>query len=155
MSRVAGNAWRFAYAGILPQEFIDSVIEPILCEERFRTAIRERPVARFVALSEDGQVVGFVTECRPCSLEGYDAEIGSLYVDPEASRSGIGAKLVDAMVARFKAQGCRSMAIHTLAQNRIGCAFYAKIGGQEGPIAIWKGVPSKWYVWPDLSRWDG
>lgn len=150
MAFVVVRAWRFAYASFLPAEFIDSVADPDLFSERIRSSM-ERPAFRIVATSDDGRVIGLANERRPCSLEGYDAEIGGLYVDPEYSRSGVGRQLVTASAKEFASRGCHSMAIHTLAENRIGCGFYEKLGGQAGPTTTWEGFPSKWYVWPDLT----
>jgi|GEM_PF-3089185 len=150
MALAACSAWQFAYRGILDQTFIDSVAEPISFAERIRGAM-SKDAHRLVAVSANGEVIGFASERRPCSLEGFDAEIAALYVDPTSSRSGIGGELVREMVRRFLTDGRQSLAIHTLAENRIGSAFYEKMGGQPGPTTNWQGAPSKWYVWPDMS----
>ena len=150
MAIVACRAWQFAYQGILDQSFIDSVADPISFAERIRGAM-SKEAHRLVAVSPDSTILGFANERRPCSLEGFDAEIAALYVDPTSSRSGVGRSLVREMASRFQSDGKRSLAIHTLEQNRIGSAFYEKIGCQLGPISTWQGVASKWYIWPDMS----
>jgi ribosomal protein S18 acetylase RimI-like enzyme len=150
MARVGRNAWMFAYAGILPDDFIASVTDLHLSIERFQRSLTQ-PGHRLVAVSREGTLIGYAIQRAPCSLDEYDGEICGLYVDPESSRAGVGRALVEAMVARFKSDGYRSMAIHTLAQNRIGCAFHEKLGGGEGPSSTWHECPSKWYVWPDLA----
>ena len=150
IAQVAVNAWNFAYSTFLPPEFMAARADPSKRAHRMRENWRT-DVHQIVAVSGDGVVLGFAFEHRPGSLEGYDAEIGALYVDPNASRSGVGRALVTEMVRRFRDLGFQSMAIHTLTENRIGCSFYEKLGGQEGPYTTWNEVPSRWFVWPDLN----
>ena len=151
MAQVAVDAWHFAYQGILAPEFIQSIADLDKFTDNIQKSMM-RPAHRLVAVSDKDTIVGFANERRPCKLEGYDSEIGGLYVAPSVSRFGIGSSLVIAMVHRFIADGHGSMAIHTLAENKIGSRFYEKIGGTNGPTATWEGVPSKWYVWDDLRR---
>ncbi len=150
MARASVEAWRFAFARFLPAEFIAKYLNVVARLARIRE-LWPTEAYRLVAVGPTDQVVGFASEHRPCSLAGFDAEIGGLYVHPSASRSGVGLRLVGEMAGRFVADGRRSMAIHTLADNEIGCAFYEKIRGQNGPDTTWQGFPSKWYIWPDLE----
>ena len=150
MASVVVNAWRFAYTDFLPADMMEEWVS----QERFISRFRENwhlPNFRLVACGEEGTILGFALQRQPCKLDGFDAEIGGLYIDPSASRKGIGKLLVKAMVEYFIGSGHRSMAIHTLAENKIGCAFYEKIGGMGHSFTDWNGVPGKWYVWPDLS----
>jgi ribosomal protein S18 acetylase RimI-like enzyme len=148
---VAYNAWIFAYAGFLPADFVAARADPVERARRMRENWRE-DVHQIVAISDSGDVIGFAFEHRPCTLPGFDAEIGALYVDPASSRVGVGRGLVEELVRRFILDGRNSMAIHTLVENAIGCAFYEKLGGQEDLLTTWNDFPSKWYVWHDLKE---
>jgi GNAT superfamily N-acetyltransferase len=151
MARVSVNAWRFAYATALPPELMAS-----LDAERRAKRLREAwqtDVHRLVAVAPNGTLVGFAIEHRPCSLPGFDAEIGAIYIEPASTRAGIGRRLVEELVRRFLADGHHSMAIQTLAENPIGNAFYQKLGGVPGPAGTWQGLASNWYLWTDLPAW--
>jgi len=151
MGQIAVDAWQFAYSSFVSAEFMAARSDPARRAQRIRENWRtDRD--NLVAVSAEGVVIGFAIEERPGSLEGYDAEIGALYVDPKASRCGAGRLLVTEMVRRFQERGSRSMAIHTLTQNVIGCSFYEKIGGQAGPFTTWNAISSRWFVWPDLRE---
>lgn len=150
IGEIVVDAWQYAYSGFLSADFMASRSDPRVRAQRVRDRWGER-MLRLVAVDETGEVIGFAIEARPCSVTGIDAEIGALYVDPKFGRSGAGTALVKAMVQRFLKNGARSMAIHTLAQNKIGCSFYEKIGGLAGPSATWNDIPSRWYIWPELA----
>ena len=150
LAEIAVAAWIWAYSSFLPSEFMKTRTEPAKRAQRIRETWDPENLV-LVAVDGDGAVCGFASEHRPCSLEGYEAEIGALYVHPDAARNGVGSALVRKMVAEFLARGLQSMAIHTLAQNEIGCRFYEKLGGIRGQEDTWNGYPSVWYVWSDLA----
>ena len=150
MARVVVGAWRFAYSGFLPPTMMDEWAR----EERFVNRFNENwhlQHHRVVACTQEGTVIGFAVERSPCGLQGFDAEIGGLYVDPKSSRRGVGRLLVTSMVKHFCTLEHRSRAIHTLAENKIGCSFYERVGGVGHSFTDWNGVQGKWYVWPNLG----
>ncbi len=149
MAGVAVRAWRYAFSSFLPATFIEKVANQDSFSERIGRSM-ENPAYRIVATASGGPIVGFASESRPCSLEGYDTEIGGFYVDPDASRSGVGRLLITHMAHHFALRGCRSLAIHTLEENAIGSSFYEKMLGEIGPKTMWEGFPGKWYVWYDI-----
>lgn len=150
MATTAVDAWRFAYSDFLPTKMMDEWADVDRFVNRFKNNWHQEN-DRLVACDRNGTVLGFAVQRQPCNLAGFDAEIAGLYVSPTANRRGIGKLLVLAMVTRFLKSGHRSMAIHTLAENKIGCAFYEKMGGTGHSFSDWDGVQGKWYVWPDLT----
>ena len=151
MGEIAVDAWTFAYASFLPAEFLAARNDPVARGNRMREAWGDGRY-RLVGLDPNGRVTGFAIAICPSKLEGYDCEIEALYVDPKTIRGGIGQRMVEEMVIHFTAQGHRSMAIHTLAENVISCSFYAKIGGTAGPFTTWFDFPSRWFVWPNIRE---
>jgi len=151
IGQIAVDAWQFAYSGFVPADFMAARCDPAKRAQRTRERWSATDL-RLVALSDSGDVIGFAFEEHPCTLKGYDSEIGALYVDPKFSRAGAGKALVVEMVRRFVDRDARSLAIHTLTENKIGCAFYQKLGGQEGPYTTWNDIPSRWFVWPNLME---
>lgn len=150
MAELNARAWEFAFSSFMDPQFIAEKSDPVTRASRIQE-MWEGEHAKLVAQNPEGQIIGFAIEYRPCTLIGYEAEIGALFVDPSASRTGAGRALVQEMVRRFLIRGAHSMAIHTLAQNKIGRSFYDKIGGQPGPTTTWYHLPGLWYIWPDLE----
>jgi ribosomal protein S18 acetylase RimI-like enzyme len=146
-------AWRWAYGSFLTPEFIEERCNLERRIERTHKFLQE-PGLVLVAVNDSDSVLGFASEHVDVACEGFEAEIGGLYVRPDAARLGAGRALVVAMVEDFKRRGLRSMAIHTLIQNEIGCNFYKKIGGRAHTETTWHGYPSIWFVWDDFSAFN-
>jgi len=146
--QVAG--WRWAYPGIISEEELQALdvgARMRRFQERF-----DPQILFLVAVDDSDTPVGFAIETWPPQLPEFDAEIGGLYVHPDQTRSGLGRTLVKAMVEGFLRRRNRSMAIHTLQQNRIGRAFYERLGGALYLEDDWRGYPAVWYAWEDISH---
>ena len=146
IARVAVASWRWAFASFLPAGFMDE-----RCDLDRRTAGVRRHWSqggRFL-VADPGGVVGFASEHHPTLLAGFESEVGGLYVHPEAAGRGVGQALVAEMVRGFLARGAGSMAIHTLAENRIGRGFYERLGGRIVATDEWNGFPCVWYGWDE------
>lgn len=135
--------WRLAYRGVLP----DAALDRDTRDERI-ARIRAGLARPTFAAERAGRVVGMMRLAdRP---RRGDAEIDGLYVHPDAGRSGIGRALVAHAARSFDARGKRSLYIATLRDNRIGRAFYAKLGGSlvEAEPWVYEGVayPSVGYL---------
>ncbi|MFN4176553.1 GNAT family N-acetyltransferase [Phenylobacterium sp.] len=76
----------------------------------------------FVAEDASGRVLGFAVVLP---REDGDAELDGLFVEPDAWRRGIGARLVDEAARRARDAGARSL--HVVANER-ALAFYAACG---------------------------
>lgn len=83
----------------------------------------------FVA-ARGGEVVGFVTAHRwaPPPIYALSSEVylDELYVAPEARRSGLGTRLVQAVRAWAEALGADRLRLGVLAVNEAGVAFWKK-----------------------------
>lgn len=91
-----------------------------------------------VAVDADDDPIGCIAFVLPgdAEFEGTtppagDAGFRFLAVAPEAQGTGAGAALVDAVVARARARGCRRIAIHTMAFMTRAHELYAARGFQH------------------------
>lgn len=91
-----------------------------------------RDLATFVAVSE-GRDVGMVRGAAP----GEQPELAlliSMWVAPEARRSGVGAALVDAVIAWARGRGFARLQLEVNDDNAPAIALYARKGFvQSGP----------------------
>ena len=148
---IVNACWRHAYRGVLPDDVLDRDMTAMRIERQRRRMAEGWP--SFAAIVDD-RIVGMTRLgliAREC-----DAEIEGLYVDPVAARAGVGRALVGHACRYFAAQDKRSLYIETLRDNRIGRAFYGKLGGRlvEGKRWTFDGVeyPAVGYIWDDLRK---
>jgi ribosomal protein S18 acetylase RimI-like enzyme len=148
------QAWREAYAGMVPDEVLAG-LDPAQRAGMWRTGLGRGVVVQLA--EQDGVIVGFSSggRQRDASLS-YSSEIHAIYVLRRAQRLGIGRALMAATASDLLAQGHVSAMLWVLEANTAARRFYAALGGQEiarreqqrdGFSAI--GIA---YAWDDLRR---
>ena len=124
MGRIYCEAWKKAYAGIVPGEFLGSLSPEMTAPPPERIS----PDNCFV-YDIDGEAVGLVNfgEVREAGIAGA-AEIHSIYVRPDHWQGGIGRKLFAAACEKLAAAGYKKLILWTLAENTRARAFYERMG---------------------------
>lgn len=123
--------WHAAYAGLLPQEHLDRRTVEVRTAQ-WTDRLNEGAQIVFVAHEPDGAVVGFSSGGASSEpVEGYDGEITTLYVLPEAQGRGAGAQLLRAMSAALRSRGFQSAWVRVLSDNAPARRFYEKLGAEE------------------------
>ena len=131
IARVQVDAWRTAYAGIVPTEYLAGL--SYRDRESKWTAILSagRPAeSNFVAETAGGGVVGFAgggpeRESTPT----FRGEFYAIYLLEEYQRAGVGRRLVSAVARRLLVDGFCSMLVWVLEDNRPACIFYESLEG--------------------------
>lgn len=126
--RVRG--WRYAYAGLVPQAYLDAMSvteETALRRERFAEGAGQ--VVNLVA-ERDGRVAGWgcYGPGRDADVDAGAAELYAIYVRPELLSTGVGRALMDALTSRAADDDYTSMTLWVLAGNERARCFYAKAG---------------------------
>lgn len=92
------------------------------------------PRHHIVVAVDDGTIVGFVSGVHYVhpdkAAELFINEVG---VSAAHRREGIGAKLLDAILRKGRALGCREAWVATEPDNRAARALYTSVGGEEDP----------------------
>jgi ribosomal protein S18 acetylase RimI-like enzyme len=133
MAKVHVDTWRFAYQGILPADFLES-LSVRTSAEKWRLAFAEMKTpeeAVFVAENEANEIVG-IASCGPERSQDhiYQGEIYVLYVLPTCQRQGVGRRLVAACIGHLVQQlGVETLLIWVLAENPYR-KFYESLGGR-------------------------
>jgi ribosomal protein S18 acetylase RimI-like enzyme len=155
-------AWRSAYAGVLPTEFLAGMSARRQAA-MWRSTILEGGGghATFVAVAsgEDTvqgpwhppQIVGFASGGRRRGGARDEGEIETLYVLDDYREQGVGRRLMRAAAAHLNAIGCRSVRLWVLRDNHSRW-FYQHLGGrlvEEQKIRV-GGHP----VVQQALRWD-
>jgi len=91
--------------------------------------------AVFVAVSPDGNLVGFLEAGLRKSAEGCDTSpvgyIEGWYVDPAYQRQTVGRQLVGATEAWARQQGCSEIASDCLIDNQVSLEAHLSLGYEE------------------------
>ena len=133
---VQATVWREAYAGVLPEEVLDS-FEPQAFASAWRRSLASPPpgVYRLLVACAGDQVVGFAS-IGPSQDPDASPETGELTVigvHPQARRAGHGSRLLNAAVDTLRGAGAERMAGWVLAADEDTRAFLVASGlGPDG-----------------------
>jgi GNAT superfamily N-acetyltransferase len=152
IARVHVESWKMTYAGIVPQDYLDSL------NVADRAAQWERHVAGgaaaiFVA-EDEGGVFGFAAGGRSLHpVADYSAELYAIYLLASHQGRRAGAALVEEIAGELWRRGFRKMVVWVLRENP-ACGFYRRLGGvQVGEQSIeigGKALPEVAFGWADL-----
>lgn len=130
LAHVHSEAWRFAYAGMLPGMALERRIA--LHGPAFWRGGHDRG-RRVRVITVDGALAGyaFVGPARAARWRGRTGEIYELYLDPVWHGAGLGARLFGDARETLKSAHLRATIVWSLADNEAGCRFYASQGGEK------------------------
>lgn len=89
VGRVHSDAWKSAYRGIFPDEYIDNDNASKRAEE-FLESVKDGKCTYFI-LEENGQAAGIVKTCE----DNNSLEIESIYILEEHRGKGLGGQFID------------------------------------------------------------
>ncbi|MFO1105131.1 MAG: GNAT family N-acetyltransferase [Amaricoccus sp.] len=126
------DAWRNAYAGIIP----GLTLERMLASRGpgwWRRAHARGMHALLVEIGDlgaDPTLEGYATLGRWRGGGGAGGEIYELYLRPEAQGIGLGRRLFEAARDELRRHGLTRLQVWALADNETACRFYAAMGGR-------------------------
>src|SRR5262245_38716123 len=126
------RAWRWAYRGLLPDDFLDALGTSLERREAFWRG-RFGPEAaeeRLWVAEVDGRVVGF-SHTRPsqeADATPDTAELTTIYLEPEVVGTGIGRALFTLAVEDLRRRGFRAITLWMLDSNARARRFYEIAG---------------------------
>jgi ribosomal protein S18 acetylase RimI-like enzyme len=155
IARIYVDAWRSAYAGIVPDRVLVRMSVAGQAREWTRALSRRATAERImVAEQPDGGIIGFgsMGEARSPGLP-HAGEIFTLYVAPEHQEQGVGRMLLYRLFDGLIDSGLNSALVWVLADNPARF-FYEAMGGRrvgEKHRRLWNAdLPQAAYGWNDL-----
>ena len=123
ISRIYEESWKFAYRGLIPQEYLDS-IPAGRWEKKFDT-----PGWSTMLCIEDGEYIGTSSFCKS-RFEQYpdSGEVISIYFLPEYMGKGYGRQLLKAVLDELKKKGFTEVFLWVLEGNERAIRFYESFG---------------------------
>lgn len=130
IARIHVEAWRDAYASLLPPEYL-ARLDPRIEAARWNRGSR---VESTLVADADGAVVGYaIVGPARGRREAPSGEIYALYVETDWREQGVGRALIDAAFAAFRKRGFTEAVIWCLEGNFAGRGFYERCGGRRLP----------------------
>ena len=128
IAHIINEAWKNAYAGIIPQSYLDCIREEDKVN-RLRDGLARLPHMRYFVLCEDGVPVGAASLHRARNDDMPDAaEFSFFYFLPTAWRKGYGTKLLDFLKRTSANAGFLRICCWVLEDNLRAVSFYESQG---------------------------
>lgn len=131
LARVQVDSYRNAYAGILPQKYLDHFTyakQDQDWRELLEVGLED---VLLTAVDEQDQVIGYALGRSGLSdIPPYDSELVSLHVRKERQGQGFGRALIAEMARALQQRGCNSLMLWVLAENKPARALYEQLGGR-------------------------
>jgi ribosomal protein S18 acetylase RimI-like enzyme len=129
IARIHVEAWRDAYADLLPANYL-AQLDPKIEAARWARSLGLGPNDRTLVAQADDAVIGYAS-IGGARGRGSDAgEIYALYVETDWREQGVGRALVETAFARFRQRGLTTAFIWCLEGNTAARGFYMRCGGK-------------------------
>ena len=93
-------------------------------EKTFRNLLRRPDACLFSAVDDDERILGYAAAW----FVGREGELGDIAVAPRERRRGVGAELVEAVLAEARARGVRQIFLEVREGNRSAQGLYHALG---------------------------
>jgi ribosomal protein S18 acetylase RimI-like enzyme len=122
------EAWRAAYRGIVPDEYLDSLSIDGR-ESASRQILLAADTSTWVAQESDA-IVGWISAgpSRDTDADMSAGEIWAVYVAPERWGKGVGRSLCQQVEEQLRTQGCVAVTLWVLKDNERALKFYQSNG---------------------------
>ena len=133
IARIHVEAWRDAYAALLPAEYLARLDSKI---EAARWSRASRVESTLVADADD-EVIGYAIIGPARGRRGLhgraeaSGEVYALYVETDWREQGVGRALIGAAFDAFRRRGLTEAVIWCLEGNFAGRGFYERCGGRR------------------------
>ncbi len=121
IGKIYEKSWKFAYNGIIPKDYLDSV-----SGDKWLPHFENKSMNSLV-LIENNQFIGTSSYCKSRSKEFNDfGEIVSIYLLPEHMGKGYGKLLFEATLNELVKTGYQNVFLWVLEENTRARRFYEK-----------------------------
>lgn len=123
ISNIYEQSWKFAYKGIIPQDYLDGIPSGQWC------GAFDNPDRYTIVMLDGDKIIGTSTYCKSRFAAYKDwGEIISIYFLPEYMGKGYGISLLEQAVDELKTMGFQKIFLWVLEDNHRARHFYEKCG---------------------------
>ena len=128
IAHIINEAWKTAYAGIIPQSYLDAMHEEVK-QKRLREGLERVQHMRYFVLCESGVPVGAASLHRARTNDMPDAaEFSFFYFLPAVWRKGYGTMLLNHLKQTSADAGFLRLCCWVLEENHRAVSFYESQG---------------------------
>ena len=121
ISNIYEQSWKYAYKGIIPQDYLDSIPKGQWCKAF------DNPERYTLVMLNDDKIIGTSSYCKSRFDDYKDwGEIISIYFLPEYMGKGYGKCLLERAVEELKTMGFKTVFLWVLEDNHTARHFYEK-----------------------------
>lgn len=134
IARVNYLTWLHAYRGILPDLEIDSLNLDSLADQWIQNLSVVDSRSNTLVVMKGATLIAysrFYPSVDPDDDQARVATIGSMYVDPEYQRRGVGRKLMRAVLEAVRKREYTETTLHVLTANQRAREFYENLGWEK------------------------
>lgn len=123
ISSVYEQSWKYAYRGIIPQDFLDGIPSGQWC------GAFDHPDRHTLVMLDGNRIIGTSCYCKSRWDNFKDwGEIISIYFLPEYMGKGYGSRLIEKVTEELEAMGFETIFLWVLEENHRARRFYEKCG---------------------------
>lgn len=123
ISNIYEQSWKYAYKGIIPQEYLDSIPSGQWC------GAIDNPDRHTLIMLDGDKIIGTSSYCKSRFDDYKDwGEIISIYFLPEYMGNGYSKQLLEKAVEELKAMGFETIFLWVLEDNYRARNFYERFG---------------------------
>jgi len=123
ISNIYEQSWKYAYKGIITQEYLDSIPSGQWCDAF------DNPDRHTLIMLDGDKIIGTSSYCKSRFDDYKDwGEVISIYLLPEYMGKGYGKSLLKTAVEELKAMGFETIFLWVLEENHRARHFYEKFG---------------------------
>ena len=123
IQEIAQRSWAATYGDFLPDGTIEAVLEDRYARPQLEVPVAAEGTVYLVAATDD--VIGFASAAP---TDEHEAQLYSIYVDPDRWNAGIGTELLDGVTEQLKGSSVERLRVEVLADNQVGVAFFESQG---------------------------
>ena len=138
ISKVYEESWKYAYKGIVPQNYLDSI------PEGQWAAHIEQDDRKNLVMIQDGRIIGTsgFGKSRMPEMDGF-GEIISIYFLPDYMGRGYGRLLLQAVVDELMKMGFDKVFLWVLEENANARRFYERFGFVQTERCLYSDIGGK------------
>ena len=129
--RVVVTAWRAAYKGIVPDEYL-AAMDPANRAKRLVQTLNETevlPESPSYVAEINGEIIGILHFDKYSEdTSGDTGEVGAIYLLPEFWGKGYGRQMMDFAIEDFRRRGYKAAVVWVFEENAQARTFYEKAG---------------------------
>ena len=140
------------YAPMVERTAISFELEPPSVEEMAMRIESTLPTSPYLVVLRDGQVIGYAYASQHRAREAYRWSVDvTVYISPEAHRSGVGRALYDVLLPTLKRQGFHAAYAGIALPNDGSVGLHEALGFAH--IGTYPEVGFKHGAWHDVGYW--